>query len=479
MTYCELLDLAQEERLDSEQRDLFFAHLDQCASCREAMSRWEKTRRNLHSYMTDHSPDPSGENRAKLLAAADGHSSLKSLHWVVAAAAVIAVVGILLVVFAPDATKDRTHEASLPRQETTSFDYQLVFPLVANAARSVVVGHRMQGNAGGYVVRFRHSLLGLDESTEMSVVRSSAKLNSFVLHRGILAVELPHVENRETLKIKAGLYTATVMGTVFWVEVNGNDQVELGVVRGEISVQSDSGETWRIQAGTKRIFYAEESSGLETVTVAQIGRVTQLLNPQPGLQRTENDGEGLAEEMTKAVSEDASSLTAENTDSGRRFINGAEFSVQQIEQWIIQKQYQKAHSALQRKLKANSSDRTVIDLLATCYRKQGKYRRASEMYSKLTAMGSPADMNSARYKLSVIYQEYLGDHGIAVDILKTYLSAAPGDRPNTLEARLRLANSLKHLGRSAEYRQTLQTIISAHPGTRGAEKAKQLLAEIQ
>lgn len=468
MTHCTLLDLAQEGRLDNEQRVLFDAHLINCVTCRESMALWKEFQQHLGMYLVERSPDPSDPAKARLLEAVAVPSSTKPIYWGVSAAVVAAAAVVMFVLFgnppAGDVAKDE-----IPAPSVAAFDYQLVYPTSQRAAKSLEAGAWLRGDAGGHVIRFRNSVLGIDRSTEVGVIVSNKKENQFRLKSGIVAVELPLVEQRETLVVKAGFLTVAVTGTMFWVEIVGTDQVEVGVLRGEVFVAGEDEETWTVKAGARLVVRGDDYRETLEISDSEKRRARLLLDPDLAFDNSDD-----------AVDESSQGVAP---DDDRPVNNVARMNIpdgpglERIEQWILQKQYAKAKSALQRKLKINSSDRAALNLLATCYRKQGKYNRAAEIYGKLTAMGSAAAMNRARYKLSVIYQENIGDHATAVEILKTYLTAAPKARPNTIEARMRLASSLRRLGRSAEYRRTLEAIVSAHPGTRSAQKAKQLLAE--
>ena len=214
MNPCALLDLAQEGRLDKEQSVLFDAHLSECASCRESMELWEESNRHLDAYFFERSRDPSGSAKARLLEAADNSSSMKPLFWVIPSAAVAAaaVIAFVLVGAPPagDVAEDET-----PSPSVASYDYQLIYPESPDAARSVAADALLKGAAGGHVVRFRNSLLGMDRTTEIGVTVSSKRNNGFLLKTGIVAAELPLVEHRETLSIKAGSLTIAVKGTVF------------------------------------------------------------------------------------------------------------------------------------------------------------------------------------------------------------------------------------------------------------------------
>lgn len=435
------------------------------------MELWEKSNRSLHSYIDERSPDPSISAKARLLEAATDASSMRPLVWVIPSAAVAAAAVIAVVLIgAPPA--DDVAEDTNPLPSVVSYDYRQVYPEGPESKRSVAAGAWIKGAAGGHVIRVQHSLLGMDRTTEIGVTASDSEENRFLLKTGVVAVELPLVKHRERLLVKAGSLSITVKGTIFWVEVDGEDQVEVGVVRGEVSVTAESGQAWDVKAGTRLVVQGDNHSETTEVSDTEKRRARLLLYPYL---TSENSGMVVDEPVEPGDGPDADVLDDKIGNPNRSIKD--DLALTNIEQWILRTQYTKARFALQRRLKIDPTDRAALDLLATCYRKQGDYTRAAEVYGKLTSMGNAAAQNRARFKLSVIYQENIGDHLAAVSTLRAYLAAPPMARPNTLEARLRLARSLRRIGRIAEYRQTLETVVSAHPGTQGAEKAKQLLAE--
>ena len=152
-------------------------------------------------------------------------------------------------------------------------------------------------------------------------------------------------------------------------------------------------------------------------------------------------------------------------------------SMEEIRQWIIKGKFDDAERALRRRLTDNPRDMAVLRLLAICQRKSGQSTRAVETYRRIIANGNGEDQNAARSKAGVILQDQLGRHGEAAHLFESYLRAPPGLRSNTLEARMRLAKSLKKTNQSAAYKRMLGVIVKEHGGTEAAiQAAKELEA---
>jgi TolA-binding protein len=355
----------------------------------------------------------------------------------------------------------------------SSITYHQIFPETANQVRSVAGGERIQASKEGKVVRFQHSLLGLDATSKLAVTTSNDRLNQFELESGIVAAELPRIPNRESLVIRARFLTIRVTGTLFWVEIQDDGYMVIGVLRGHVSVTADEGPTWAVNADEQLVVSDNRTAENEEIARDTAERVQRLLYPEATIPSSPDavNEETAAENTLEDV--DRSDSTA-SVHSPKAF---EQHSLGDIEQWILSKQFVKAERALKRRLKAIQDEPSSLNLLATCYRKQGKYKQAATEYERLATVGGVVSQNRARYTLSVIYQEKLGAHERAVEHLESYLDAPKDARPNTLEARLRLARSLKQLGRLVAYRQTLESIVASYPGTQAADKAKQLLVD--
>ena len=151
------------------------------------------------------------------------------------------------------------------------------------------------------------------------------------------------------------------------------------------------------------------------------------------------------------------------------------FSLDAVKAWILEGDYPKAESALARRLKKEPSDTASRMLLATCYSKSGAYENAVRSLQTAIETGTPAEQNRARFKAAQLYREKLGRNDEAVRMLDAYLKTTPGLRPNTLEAKVRLARSLFDLGDRTRGRTVLHDIIEHHGGTEAAADAKQQL----
>jgi thioredoxin-like negative regulator of GroEL len=158
-------------------------------------------------------------------------------------------------------------------------------------------------------------------------------------------------------------------------------------------------------------------------------------------------------------------------------LSSGAITVDDIKRWIIDGQFPKAERAINARLTKKPNDVESLQLLAACMRKAGKYQAAVVAYQKIIKAGNSVEQNQARFKAGAILQDRLGKHEDAVRYFDEYLAKPGSLRPNTVEARMRLARSFHAVGRDKQYRDLLALIVREHGGTEAAVKAgKQLEA---
>ena len=84
--------------------------------------------------------------------------------------------------------------------------------------------------------------------------------------------------------------------------------------------------------------------------------------------------------------------------------------------------------------------------------------------------------NRARFMAASVLQDELGEHNAAVAMLRAYLAEGQALRPLEAAAQVRLARSLRRLGKLDAAREVLGAVLEQHPGTPAAADAKRLLS---
>ncbi len=115
-------------------------------------------------------------------------------------------------------------------------------------------------------------------------------------------------------------------------------------------------------------------------------------------------------------------------------------------------------------------------LLATARRRSGDPAGAIGAWREVVSRASGSDASRARYEAAVILQAQPDGHAEAVALLEAFLDSPEGLGALEADARLRLARSLRALGREDEASAALEDVLQRFPGTAPATAARDLLS---
>ena len=113
-------------------------------------------------------------------------------------------------------------------------------------------------------------------------------------------------------------------------------------------------------------------------------------------------------------------------------------------------------------------------LLATSWRKMGKWVEAASAFDEAVNHGIPAESNRARFMSAVVYQDKLGNQARAKALLEKYLQSNPGIKPLEPKALLRLVRAQVALGDIEGATRTFNTLKIRYAGTKETERAAEL-----
>lgn len=475
-----------------DERISFEVHRGRCARCGPAVESWQQARHLLGQFVEQRSPDPTAYRAAQLVEGVEKTGAIpRPLVWSLGAVAVSVVFALGFFYFL---NRPSPHPLPDPAASLPQVAFEWVYPPAGEGSHTVAKGDVLQTRRDEQLlVQAQNTRLGLRRSSRVKVVDVTSALCHVQLLRGKMAVELTPRPHRETLLIEVGKYRVSVTGTRFWVTKKGALGVEVGVTRGMVDLIYPNGVVEQVMSGTKLEVTGDGPDEMSNIIDRETESVERLLTPPEPEEAQEveevndsdTDLEGGEMIFDFPLDEDEDGDTDQEFEHrpGNRFKHRGPRAASappltEIRQWVLDGEYDRAEEELKQRVSRAPRSGATLELLAACLRKQGKFEEAADAYVTLTGRASPVGQARARFKAGVIYQQHLNRHKEAVSMFRAYLSAPPAARPNTVEARMRLARSLRQLGMTGPYRVVLQTIVTEHKGSDAAQKAKQLLSEL-
>ncbi|MCP4675069.1 MAG: hypothetical protein GY854_06110, partial [Deltaproteobacteria bacterium] len=266
MSSCDLCQVFLDGRLDAEDEEAFFLHLNSCPECRAEVEQWKNVesiietelvedalRRKPTSAATDRLIERQRETRGLA-----SRRIAPSVHWALVAAAAVAM-GILAFVFmrgdrtvqAPMRPVDRTVAA--PSQATTSIPLNVrVFnsenPSEDSFAESV--GVLLDAPKGGRLVaRTDRDHLGLAPSSRVRVLALHESTTRLELERGTVACSVASRSGEGEFIIEVGKVSVRVVGTRFSVARADDESVYVHVAEGAVAVTGNGVHARIVKAG--------------------------------------------------------------------------------------------------------------------------------------------------------------------------------------------------------------------------------------
>ncbi len=484
---CRMIDAYLERRLPGETAAQFEAHLDTCASCRRTVASWRRIRGGLTALLDEQMITPDRADARRLRERADAPKAgparplSPAVKWGLAAAFTGLLIGGVALMLKGTA-----------RSVPSAMLLEVLQP----------VGYEPRQEEGAFLLdptgedrllaKLGEARVGVPPESRARVIRSDDAQIRLGLVAGTVGVAFSPTPGRRSLFVEAGGYTVRVVGTRFWVTLLEDGGIEVGVVRGAVQVDGTSEDgPLEVAAGDRLVIRADGSRATRPVSPAEQRRLTLILiegarddATTDDVSRTTDDDRGGATDTEEAApgrtapspSEAASADRVDHFGRGTgQRTDRQEVSLDQIKGWILDGEYPRAERALERHLVSRPADTGALMLLASCHSKSGAYDEAARVLRAVADNGTGAQRNRARFKAGMLYQDRLGRPADAAEMFDAYLKADQALRPNTLEARVRLARALQRLGNRAGYRRVLEEIVEIHGGTdRAAEARRQL-----
>lgn len=465
MSGCTDLDMYLNRGLSPVETIEFERHLLSCDHCRIGIDKWQSVRGELLALMAESIPNITEfgakglVHRAQLQHAAPHEGTWQRRRLWVGVGAVAASAALVFWMTRPVEPSPEASAPSAPAVATrTETQPALLSPDADNGAPEILTVQET-----GSSVEIGHARVALAEAGRVQIKQSDAKQTRLKLLSGTVAIDLPHAAGREALSIEAAGYTVKVVGTRFWVAHGAAKGIEVGVERGIVRVVEPDGTVHEVRQGKKLSTDTDGEISVIPITDGERARMVQLLTEDAVVAGGDTADAAQSVELSRS-----------NSIGKIGAVDGAG-SLDEIKDWIISGELQKSERALTAYLRKDPTDAEATALLASCMRKAGKYDQAVNAYKQMMSVGTPVEKNQARFMAGALLQDRLGRHQEAVRYFEAYLDEAPAVRANTVEARMRLAQSLHALGRDTEYRNLLTVIVREHGGTEAAVKAAHAL----
>ncbi|MDD5307900.1 MAG: tetratricopeptide repeat protein [Deltaproteobacteria bacterium] len=290
---------------------------------------------------------------------------------------------------------------------------------------------------GRLLVAIGHDRFDLGAGSKAAILENRKGAVALRLEKGRVTVAARRRAIGETLVVRAGAWSVTVVGTRFEVAFDGGD-VSVAVDEGTVSMTRAGGPERLVGAGVRLVAGPDGK-------VREVGIVV----PAPVLPE-------------KTIRESADTAKpAPDLETMRR--------------WILDGEHHKAEAALEDRVRRDPNNADAWMLLAACRQKTGDKTGAAEAYEKVIARGDAAQANRGRFLAAKLYQEGLAAPDRAEKMLEEYVAHAP--RPLEAEAMVRLAQTELALGKEAQARKTAEDVATRFPGSAQALAARGLLKD--
>ena len=134
---------------------------------------------------------------------------------------------------------------------------------------------------------------------------------------------------------------------------------------------------------------------------------------------------------------------------------------------------------MQAHLKRHPHDADTWALLADCERKAKNWLSATRAYEKVRSYGEPKQVSHATYMMATVFQKNLKDHGRAVEMFRAYKNSKHVSKELEDLTHVHMARSLIALGRKAEAKSLLESVIANQEDSFVGSNAKKLLKKCE
>jgi hypothetical protein len=338
--------------------------------------------------------------------------------------------------------------------------------VVYSEGETVAGEHTLAVNGDGRLVtRLGPDLLAVDGHSEVSVRNATEEEVLIRLDRGTVAA---HVEPRtggERFNVIVGDRTVVVRGTRFAVTRLPEGDVVVVVDEGQVDVMGLPA-SYHVTA-PRRLRVDPRGSGEFTRLRDDDRELDRLLSVEPWVP---------AEALAPAREEipDIALLDVGQRPAPSHAV-ATPPSLEDLRHRLLADDPDTALADLEALVAADPDHVDAWALLATARRRSGDSPGAIEAWREVVSRGSGSDASRARYEAAVILQAQPDGHAEAVVLLEAFLDSPEGLGALEGDARLRLARSLRALGREDEARAALQDVIQRFPGTAPATAARGML----
>lgn len=480
MSKCKKADSFLAELLPENERIDFVAHLANCSACKSIVDEARSVDDSLRSWLANQThPEATVEGRRILERKARERGIRQRKARIVLGFATAAATAVLVVTIAVLLTRpgDRHPSAFSETTVTTQPRPIVVFKEGESELQPDLNNTwQMETSTGGrMLVDIEGNHVGLAANSSATFLPTKDGKILLRLTKGAMAVETASHRNKRQLSIEAGDYLVEVVGTRFLIDYH--EKFSLSVSKGRVMVVGRLGKMRMIREGQRLTYDPEETAIIEPLDKEEEDRISSVLSSAPSLLSAPRKPDDFHDDT------DSEAATTPDTDRPPqeriRKKDPRAPDTETIREWILERHYEKAESALKRRLARNPGSGSDWWLLGECRRRAGRHSQATEAYLRVIAVGSPAYANRARFQAARLFQDNLRKPGEAVRLLRNYLAAAPNLRPLDAEARLRLGKGLMSLGRRTEAENILQDLTKRHPGTGAALQAKQFIQKLQ
>ena len=492
MKYCDLLETFLDGRLTGDSYREFEVHLAVCEECRVSVAHWRSVKQTYAHWVESNTrPDDDRCQRleppafvASVLEAmgtervsprTSKRRSLSARHYVAAAAALLCILGsICYFVAGMGRTKPNPPlTATRPAEPRT---FSAVF--ITNGVKTDGVVKSGSENVieapvnGRILASLKEDRLGIDSSSKLRVSHVGPDRTEILLNQGTTAFEISPRLGDSRFLVKAGGVSVEVIGTRFSIAMDEDNAVTVCVGRGKVSVFS---EEWRVElkAGSSMTVSQGVASPPTSASDREMEVLTRLLSDD--IVRPADHVGDTAEPTPSTI---ASPLdTPKMTEGPKRSVSPQ----RNIEKWkslIIDGKVRKAEHEIGDYLMSVPRDSEALMLLATCQKKQARYRKAVASYKRVLASTEKKYSNRARYFAGELSFSKLRDFKGAVELFEDYLRHASPATPNRAEARLMLAEALLGIGADVRAKRVLTEIVVDYGRTPIANRARALANQL-
>jgi ferric-dicitrate binding protein FerR (iron transport regulator) len=521
---CEQLlaiDLARAEgrEIAPSEIEAYESHLARCERCRAE-------RRALDALADEDGPAEALDDIARrryvddVLARADeplaaelppgsrDRRATKPLVLGVAAALAAGVAIVLAVVLSGGESTNEGSEGADIQDEAGVTGRVVLVAGEGSAATSVAVGDRVApgdrlGLGSGRTVMSLPTgiTISLAPQSRARAQRLDDEALDLELERGELLVSATPGREGAPLRVITRSGTVTVTGTVFVVE-DSEDEVEVRVIRGRVSVEDEAGAALRSVGpneatvlGRKRVRHVDQE---ESADVWRVVAAFDLLDPGAGAvldirsvpsgAEVGIDGVSLGKTPVMAAVRAGHrklELTLEGREPVRELVDVPDgetvsrlYDLHPVDQVVTVVADDAGTDEGRSGSETPSEGPAELLTRAQELRSAKDWTGAAEAYRELIRRFSGSSQaSSALVSLAQIELDKLGKPGRALKRFDAYLSRHPGG-PLALEALLGRALSLRAMGRVAEERAALEQFLERYPGALQAGEARRRLEAI-